>query len=410
MPFPNSIRLPRFYPFAYRNIALVTTLLVALAGCQDLPAPVEGQRRVEIILPEDVVGEVELATNEAVEAERIFLDVGIEIFEVEEDANRETALGDWIFDEIRQTEVQYLPYLLRDTLLESDLWGAVRVLPEQDPTVDVVVSGALISSDGMQLQLKVRASDSTGRLWFERVYADLTTAEDFPNPISFTTHAKEQDVEMVEPFLDIYEKIANDLLSFSQTLSAEQLVNIGRVSQMRYASDLAPESFAHHLQTDADGLFFVDSLAAENDPMIARMEDMRLRHHLFIDTIDEYYGNLHQAMRPVYDLWRQYSRDELLEVQRTQDDPGSAVSYGRAGDFRALSQRYDRYKWRKIYEQEFTELAAGFNYELAPALLELEQQVHGLTGTMSEQYTQWREILRQLFELENAEEVNRPAI
>jgi hypothetical protein len=77
------------------------------------------------------------------------------------------------------------------------------------------------------------------------------------------------------------------------------------------------------------------------------------------------------------------------------------MSYGDSRSFLALSQRYDRFKWSKIYEHEFTELAAGFNNELAPAMLELNGQVHGLSGTMEQQYREWRGILRALFELEN---------
>ncbi|MCP5348605.1 MAG: hypothetical protein R3F41_06710 [Gammaproteobacteria bacterium] len=67
----------------------------------------------------------------------------------------------------------------------------------------------------------------------------------------------------------------------------------------------------------------------------------------------------------------------------------------------ALTQSYNRYKWARIYEQEFADLALGFNNEIAPAILELNRRVRGLTGSVEEQYSQWREILRQLFELEN---------
>jgi hypothetical protein len=54
----------------------------------------------------------------------------------------------------------------------------------------------------------------------------------------------------------------------------------------------------------------------------------------------------------------------------------------------------------EIYEQEFRELAAGFNKELAPAVLKLSEQVNGVSGPMTEQYSQWRKILRDLFKLE----------
>ena len=75
--------------------------------------------------------------------------------------------------------------------------------------------------------------------------------------------------------------------------------------------------------------------------------------------------------------------------------------YSSSSGYLTLTQRYDRYRWSKIYELEYRELASGFNREAAPAILELNQQVHGLSGTMEEQYLQWRRVLRQLFALEN---------
>ena len=68
--------------------------------------------------------------------------------------------------------------------------------------------------------------------------------------------------------------------------------------------------------------------------------------------------------------------------------------------FEAISQNYNRYKWSKIFEQEFVALASGFVSETAPAVLELSRNVNGLSGPVEVQYEQWRELLRGLFEIE----------
>jgi hypothetical protein len=142
------------------------------------------------------------------------------------------------------------------------------------------------------------------------------------------------------------------------------------------------------------------TLPADTDPMLQRVKDMRYRHLLFIDTVDEYYQTLYTDIQAAYVLWRRYSLDQTEETLNRDNEPQAAASLGDSGSFLALSQRYDRFKWSKIYEHEFTELAAGFNNELAPAMLELNGQVHGLSGTMEQQYREWRGILRELFELE----------
>ncbi|MCS5581836.1 MAG: hypothetical protein NZ837_15060, partial [Gammaproteobacteria bacterium] len=143
------------------------------------------------------------------------------------------------------------------------------------------------------------------------------------------------------------------------------------------------------------------SLPAKDDPMMARVQDMRVRHYLFIDTVDEYYQALYEDMQPSYVIWRRYSYDQITQNEAALQEAYDISRYSSSTGYLTLIQRYDRFRWSKIYEVEFRELASGFNREIAPAILELNKQVHGLSGTMEEQYIQWRRILRQLFTLES---------
>ena len=95
--------------------------------------------------------------------------------------------------------------------------------------------------------------------------------------------------------------------------------------------------------------------------------------------------------------------EQIQEEARAAQRDSDQSRYSSTTGYLTLTQRYDRYRWSKIYEQEYQELAAGFNRETAPAILELNRQVHGLSGSLEEQYTQWRRILRELFELETGE-------
>ncbi len=199
---------------------------------------------------------------------------------------------------------------------------------------------------------------------------------------------------------DLYENIGNDLVTIRDKLSVSDLQTIRDVSTLVYANDLSPESFGHMLTTNDAGLLEAASLPAENDPMLARVKDMRVRHHVFIDTVDEYYGALHDEMVQAYIMWRRHSYDQQEQLVSREQEPVSQDFFSSSSGYLTMTQRYNRYRWSKIYRQEFQELAAGFNQELAPAILELNEQVHGLSGTMAEQYIQWRRILRQLFELE----------
>lgn len=374
---------------------LVAAFALLLQSCaQTIPEPVPRTL--------NLVGDVPL--NEAIElpSEDSMLEIGVQIFSTENKEGEQYEIGDWVFDEIIRKETQFLPHLLKNTLDNSNQWGPVRVVPETDPSLDLLVLGEIIQSDGKTLELRIRAVDSSGREWLNTVYADQSVQEEYPESTRFTLDNSFDALNFVDPFQDIYNRIANDLVAARTSLSDATLAEINLVTDMRYASDLSPDTFSGALSTDEQGLLRIERLPALDDPMLARVADMKYRHHLFIDTVDEYYQTLYDDIQPAYVLWRRYSIDQISEEENSRQE-ATRSNYGSSSGFLSLSQRYDRYKWSKIFEREFSDLAAGFNNELAPAFLELNSQVHGLTGTMEQQYREWRGILRRLFELENAE-------
>ncbi|MEX2132230.1 MAG: hypothetical protein WD772_12175 [Pseudohongiellaceae bacterium] len=371
------------------NAALVVaTGLILLTACAS-PAPV-------IETQPELVGEVVLQQADQDPAPELQLDIGVIVFSAAPVDPVSAQVSPWLNTEIRAKETQYLPYVLRNKLAESNQWGSVRVLPEYDPSVDLTVKAEILQSDGLRLVLDITVEDSTGRRWLDRQYADETGNRDFPVTRSTARYSVEDALPEVDPFSDLYALIANDLLAVRAGMSTDALNNILLVSQMRYAADLSPETFGRALIQDETGLWQVTSLVSREDPMLARVGDMKLRHFLFIDTVDEYYRSLFEEMQPPYDLWRRYSREQILETRELE-----GTARGGSRNFRALSQSYDRFRWAKMFEQEFADLALGFNNEVAPAILELNRRVHGLSGSLEEQYLQWRDILRQLFELEN---------
>jgi hypothetical protein len=357
----------------------------------------------EPVIPIASVGEVTLIVAEQTPPDHALLNLGVVIFEVPEIDSSSAVSGESIYQQIASNESHYLPFVLRNALVDSNQWGAVRVLPEADPSLDLTLRGRLIESNGLNLQLAVQVSDSTGREWINKTYRSETSAADYPGPDPFLRNlSRDEHIDAAaagDPFADIYHQIANDLLALRNTLSREQLEQISLVSEMRYATDISPQTYQRFLVPGADGLLTVSGLPARDDPMLLRIQNIKLRHHVFIDTVDEYYEALHQDMQAPYNLWRRYSRDQTVEdmsAQRRIESQSTAES----GSFLALSQSYNRYMWAKLFAQEFMQLAASFNNEVAPAILELNRQVHGLSGPVEEQYGQWREILRQIFELE----------
>jgi hypothetical protein len=363
-------------------------LALLLGGCASAPPP-------EPAGPPPV-GNVSLLIANEEPAEARALDIGVQVFTSQAGDDAVARTGAEIFSQIRKTETQYLPVALRSTLVESKQWGIVRVLPEADPSMDLYLEGRILASDGVNLTLHIRATDSTGRLWLDKVYTDVARVADYPDAAPALLDRGLTFGE--DPFQDIYSAISNDLLAFQQSLTQEGLERIQNVSQLRYASDLSPEAFSRYLQEDEQGLLMVNRLPARNDPLLGNVADIQARNDVFIDTIDEYYEALYQDVKPIYDIWRQYSFEQV----NAERDSIERARSGNAntGSFEAISQNYNRYKWSKIFEQEFVALASGFVSETAPAVLELSRNVNGLTGPVEEQYAQWRVLLRGLFEIE----------
>lgn len=372
------------------RLMLLALLSLTLAACaQNQPAAVVGP---------PPVGNVTLNIAAQTPAEERLLNIGVQVFETRATDEQITQAGAAIFAEIRRVETHYLPVVLRNTLVASNQWGAVRVLPEADPSVDLLIQGTILRSDGANLILQVRASDSSGREWLNKTYVDAAGVADYPDFVPSLRDRATTNLE--DPFQDLHAQIANDLLAVRDSMDSPALLALVQLTQIKYAGDLSPEAFGSLLQPDAQGLLTLQRLPATNDPLLDHVAQIRARHHVFIDTIDEYYDALHHDLKPTYDVWRQYSHDQVVEEEESAASAAAGGTLSGSGSFEALSQNYNRYKWAKIFEQEFVALASGFVSETAPAVLKLSENVNGLTGPVEEQYAQWRVLLRELFEVE----------
>lgn len=345
------------------------------------------------------VGTVSLNILQGMPAELQMLDIGVTVFATEADPDDVTLPGAAIFAQIRDTETHYLPVALRHTLLASNQWGVVRVLPEADPSLDLLISGTIVESTGADLLLQLRAVDSTGRVWLDKAYADIARTADYPDSIPSLSGGI---TDGADPFQDLYAAIANDLLAVRNALSEQDLARIQDTTLLRHAADMAPDAFAPYLQTDASGLLTYERLPASDDPLLGHVRDIQARHEVFIDTLDEYYEALYQDVKPRYDIWRQYSFEQVMDQRDNAERARNGEGVLGTGSFESLSQNYNRYKWSKIFEQEFVALSSGFVSETAPAVLELSRNISGLSGPVEDLYAQWRVYLRELYAIETA--------
>ena len=377
----NRISVTDLWPRAIAPGMLACLLLLAAAAARAQGLPDDPALAVT------PVGNVTLRVEQST-AEDAMLDVGLAIFDpgIPADGSTHSKLG--IFPEIRKAEAQFMPVLLRQVLLASNAWGVVRVLPDEQNSSELLVTGTILQSNGSSLVVQITARDATGRAWLDKTYRDIASERDYPAS------------EGGDPYIDLYRQIANDLLAVRLGLDTRQLQAIRLVALMRYAASLSEDAFGSYLQQDPEGIYSVVRLPADGDPMMARVERIRNQEHLFVDTVDEQYVTLYEEMAPTYNLWRQYGREQALYQQDYEARAQNKERIGRRGTFSAMEQTYSTYKQIKIQEQDLDEMALGFNNEVAPTVMEASGRVFRLSGTLETQYNEWRSILRDIFALE----------
>src|SRR5579862_9833861 len=192
--------------------------------------------------------------------------------------------------DIRRAESRYMAALLRGTLESSGEWGAVRVAPDSAQFIDVLVSGKILESTGAKLAVEITVRDSTGRVWIN--------ARKYQSPPDTGSYKTDAALKERDPFQNVYSQIANDMVAARQGLAASERRDIRRVTQLEFASDLAPQAMGGYLAKDPKaGFMKVARLPASDDPIATRVERIRQRDAGVIDTVNGYYDNFSDQMR-----------------------------------------------------------------------------------------------------------------
>ncbi len=348
--------------------------------------------------------------------EELLLDVGVNIFDpgLDEilDDEEETTNG-----QIRVAESRYAPYLLAETLQRSANWGIVRVMPNDASPMDVLVNGTILQSNGEAMTIRVQVQDSKGREWYTREYNEVISK------FSYDPQQRQQN----DPFQVIYNKIANDLLAYRQgELNSQEIHEIRTVSEMLFAQRFAEDAFASYLSQDRNGNYQLAALPADNDPLMNRIRNIRERDFMFIDTVQDYYATYVRQMRLPYDSWREQSYVETIELRELRDSArrrfiaGTAAVIGglaaatQGGTYGAqasgavgvgagaylIKSGFDKQAEAGMHEDALQELGQSLENAVAPRVINLDDRTITLSGTVEEQYAQWREILADLYATE----------
>ena len=286
----------------------------------------------------------------------------------------------------RETEALLIGQRLRGEFEMNEHWGVIRLFPETSVIPQLSVQLSILASDGRELVIEATARAVTGETIVSAIYRDVSIDEDYTNVKS-------------DPFADLYATVVNDIAD-SLSLLSNQESYLRTVSSLRYASELVPEAFPDYLGQEA-GLYTVRREPSREDPMHIRLHRLQDYELLFVDTIDEQLANVSREANDAYYLWMKSSKEQLDWLDLRRERGVTAENMRNESTFTRLQAVYAAHRSLKIHEQELFELVLELENETRATAVYANEQVFKLSGTLEQQYQEWRATLRQINDLES---------
>ena len=353
--------------------------------------------------------------------EDMLLDVGIGIFNPGVDALSTEEPG--VYPKIREAEARFMPYILMETMQNSGSWGTVRVIPQRQSEMDLWVNAEILRSDGENLHLLVRVQDSSGKIWYTKKYTDVASKYSYDTSLPNRT----------EPFQALYNQISNDMLLYYQQLDPQEIASIRLITELKFAKAFSSDAFSEHLGIDKKGRYFITRLPADDDPILMRIKQIRERDYMFVDTLQEYYASFYRQMEEPYLEWRRayYEENKALQEVKAQSrnriiggalavlagilaqgvDSRTARTAGAVGigaGATAVMSGLNKREEAKVHAEALEEISASMDAEMEPHTMKLEDRTVTLSGSVNEQYGQWRQLLKEIYDAETGQTAPSP--
>ena len=311
--------------------------------------------------------------------ESALLDIGVSRLN---DGLELTDEDDTVFPEIRFAEATYFSNQLAKILEKSGAWGA----------------------------------DSSGATWISKQYKQTVGKYAYDRRLK----------SLADPFHNLFVRIANDLLAYREKLPDQSAEKLRQLSELRFAQQFAPEAFEAYVAKKRDGTLTIERLPARDDSILRRVQKIRDRDYLYIDSMQDYYDEFSQRMHLPYQDFRRASFDSVVKARQLKKKGNNTLIagvgavlagiYGRsqattrmtndAGIATAAVGGYviksglEMKQKAAAYNESVAEMGISLEAEIAPRVIELEDQTITLTGSVQAQYLQWQQLLQKIYQQE----------
>jgi hypothetical protein len=323
---------------------------------------------------------------------------------------------DTVFPEVRYAETIYFSNQLAKTMEKSGAWGAIRVVPSTDVVMDLYITGTILQSDGETLDIDIRVFDTSGRQWLKERHRQVVGKYTYDRRLK----------TLADPFQNLFTIIANRVLDVREKMSDEEAEELRQISELRFAREFSPEAFGDYISEDRSGVLEIKRLPAENDSILERIDMIRERDYLYVDTMQDYYDAFSREMHLPYQDFRRASYDSVVKSRQLKKRGNRQIIAGIAGILGGIYGRLQSGSWmafdgsttaaaaggyvlkqglqskQRAAEQteRVAEMGSSLEAVIEPQVIALEDRTVTLTGTVQSQYGQWREMLHRIYEQE----------
>ena len=325
--------------------------------------------------------------------------------------DEEELIEENIWPEIRRLESKRFSVNIRDALLKTKSFGAVRVVPGMGASADLFVIGKINESNTLDTRIGVAVVDSSNKTWGEK---------DFSIEAS-TGFYRDSSNEGKDPNRNLYTKIANWVYELVQKKTTAELNNIKLVSDMRYAAMYSPQKFNQYLSQNR-GVVKLKALPAESDAMLARVREYRAQDQSFLDSLQENYDVFQAKTEQPYRAYQKEALPIQEKIAEQQAKRTRSAIFGVLGAVAAVAgEKQDTHLGNAVvvagaltavaslkgaidandamqeYSAIYDEMGQNLDLQVSPQVRTFEDTEVELSGTAAEQYAQWQNHLMQIY-------------
>ena len=227
----------------------------------------------------------------------------------------------------------------------------------------------------------------------------------------------------------VFDKIAEDII---KSLQRQDLNNIKLITELRFAREMNPSIF-NDAVVEKNRIVSANFIPAFDDPMYLRSKNVRSKDLYFRENMQSTYEDFVNNMNESYDIWRKASYDATIKAEEAKTAAtwkgvlgaailiggamamgdsmdgyymdGSQYAAGFAGAMLGaglLDSAIDDSEEAKVHKETINEVSKSFDSDIAPNVIEMEEKTVKIDGTLTQQFIQWQEVLKEIYNEQNS--------